>query len=147
MKKFLLGVVAIVIMLTASSGICSAENFSTEVLRLVNMERAKVNAPPLRLAGDLQQAADIRAQEVSQLFSHTRPDGSSCFTVIRHKGRTCGENIAAGHSSASETVEQWMNSEGHRENILNPAFREIGIGYFYSDSSEYHYYWVQLFRG
>ena len=53
MKKFLLSVVAIVIMLTANSGICSAENFSTEVLRLVNMERAKVNAPPLRLAGDL----------------------------------------------------------------------------------------------
>ena len=122
-------------------------NFAVEVLNLVNAERAKVGAPPLRLANDLQQSAAIRAREIVQLFSHTRPDGSDCFTVIRKKGNTCGENIAAGHGTAAETVEQWMNSQGHRENILNPRYRELGVGYAYEDYSTYHHYWVQLFRG
>ena len=114
---------------------------------MVNVERAKVGAPPLTLAGDLQEEADIRAQEIVQLFSHTRPDGTDCFTVMRNRGNTCGENIAAGHGSPAETVEQWMNSPGHRENILNPAYRELGVGYAYEDYSTYHHYWVQLFRG
>ena len=122
-------------------------DFAVEVLNLVNAERAKVGAPPLRLANDLQQSASIRAREIVQLFSHTRPDGSDCFTAMRNRGRTCGENIAAGHATAAETVEQWMNSQGHRENILNPAFRELGVGYAYEDYSTYHHYWVQLFRG
>lgn len=123
------------------------EHFAVEVLNLVNAERAKVGAPPLTLAGDLQEEADIRAQEIVQLFSHTRPDGTDCFTVMRNRGNTCGENIAAGYGSAAETVEQWMNSPGHRENILKPAYRELGVGYAYEDYSTYHHYWVQLFRG
>ena len=123
------------------------QSFAVEVLNLVNAERAKVGAAPLILADDLQQAAAIRAREIIQDFSHTRPDGSDCFTVMRNRGRTCGENIAVGHASASETVEQWMDSDGHRENILNPAFRELGVGYAYEDYSTYHHYWVQLFRG
>ena len=122
-------------------------NFAVEVLNLVNAERARVGAPPLRLAEDLQQSAAIRAREIIQTFSHTRPDGSDCFTVMRSRGNTCGENIAAGHGSPAETVEQWMNSDGHRENILNPAYRELGVGYAYEDYSTYHHYWVQLFRG
>ncbi len=123
------------------------EQFAVEVLNLVNIERAKVGAPPLKLANDLQQEAAIRAREIVQHFSHTRPDGSDCFTVMRNRGNTCGENIAAGHATAAETVEQWMNSEGHRENILNSAYRELGVGYAYEDYSTYHHYWVQLFRG
>ena len=123
------------------------EQFAVEVLNLVNVERAKVGAPPLKLANDLQQATAIRAREIIQHFSHTRPDGSDCFTVMRNRGNTCGENIAAGHATAAETVNQWMNSEGHRENILNPAYRELGVGYAYEDYSTYHHYWVQLFRG
>ncbi|MBR1645275.1 MAG: hypothetical protein IJ685_00715 [Selenomonadaceae bacterium] len=146
MKKFFLSVAAIFILLT-SNVVYAEESFAVEVLNLVNIERAKVGAPPLRLAGDLQQAADIRAREIIQLFSHTRPDGSDCFTVLRNRGRACGENIAAGHGTAAETVEQWMNSEGHRENILDPRYRELGVGYAYEDYSTYHHYWVQLFRG
>ena len=145
MKKFLLSVAAILILLTNSA--FAAENFAVEVLNLVNAERAKVGVAPLTLAQDLQEASAIRAREVVQLFSHTRPDGSSCFTVMKNRGRTYGENIAAGHATASETVEQWMNSQGHRENILNPAFRELGVGYAYESNSMYHHYWVQLFRG
>lgn len=123
------------------------ENFAQEVLRLVNKERARVGVAPLRLADDLQTATAIRAREIVRVFSHTRPDGSDCFTVMRNRGRTCGENIAAGNSSASATVKQWMNSDGHRKNILNPNFRELGIGYAYEKRSTYQYYWVQLFRG
>lgn len=123
------------------------ENFAQEVLMLVNKERARVGVAPLRLADDLQTATAIRAQEIVRVFSHTRPDGSDCFTVMRNRGRTCGENIAAGNSSASATVEQWMNSEGHRKNILNPSFHELGIGYVYEKRSAYQHYWVQLFRG
>ena len=146
MKKFFLSIAAIFILLGASQAYAE-ENFAEEVLYLVNLERAKVGAAPLRLADDLQFAADIRAQEIVKLFSHTRPDGSDCFTAMENRGRTCGENIAAGHSSAAETVEQWMNSDGHRENILNPNFRELGVGYAYEEYSTYHHYWVQLFRG
>ena len=123
------------------------ENFAQEVLRLVNKERARAGIAPLRLADDLQAATAIRAREIVGYFSHTRPNGSDCFTVMKNRGSTCGENIAAGNASASATVEQWMNSAGHRQNILNPAFRELGIGYSYEKRSTYHHYWVQLFRG
>lgn len=146
MKKFLLSIVAVFILLGASNAY-AAENFAVEVLNLVNAERAKVGVAPLRLADDLQDAAAIRAREIVEYFSHTRPDGSDCFTVMQRKGRTWGENIAAGYGTAYETVDQWMNSQGHRENILNPNFRELGVGYAYEDYSTYHHYWVQLFRG
>ena len=145
MKKFFLSLVTIFILLTGNA--YAAENFAVEVLNLVNAERARVGIAPLRLSNDLQEASNIRAREVVEYFSHTRPDSSDCFTVMRNRGRTSGENIAAGHASPAETVEQWMNSEGHRENILNPAFREMGVGYAYEDYSTYHHYWVQLFRG
>ena len=146
MKKFFLSIAAIFILLGASN-VYAAENFAVEVLNLVNAERAKVGVAPLSLADDLQAATAIRAREIVSEFSHTRPDGSDCFTVMKNRGRTCGENIAAGHASAAETVAQWMNSQGHRENILNPKFRELGVGYAYEDYSTYHHYWVQLFRG
>ena len=145
MEKFLITCAAIMLLLTSNAQ--AEENFAVEVLNLVNAERAKVGVAPLRLADDLQEAAAIRASEIIQNFSHTRPDGSDCFTVMQYRGRTCGENIAAGHATAEETVEQWMDSEYHRENILNPAFTELGVGYVYEDYSTYHHYWVQLFRG
>lgn len=80
------------------------------------------------------------------MFSHTRPDGSSCFSVIRGRYTHVAENIAAGHESAAETVEQWMNSPGHRANILDPELEELGVGYCYAEGSDYDHYWVQLFR-
>lgn len=145
MKKFFLSLVTIFILLTGNA--YAEENFAVEVLNLVNAERARIGVAPLILAEDLQEAAEIRAYEIVEYFSHTRPDGSDCFTVMKNRGMTWGENIAAGHATAEETVEQWMNSEGHRENILNPTFRELGVGYAYEDYSTYHHYWVQLFRG
>ena len=91
------------------------------------------------------QAAEVRAGELPKKFSHTRPNGSSCFTAVRSSYGYIGENIAAGQRSPEEVVESWMNSEGHRKNILNKNFRNLGVGYVNVENSEYGHYWVQLF--
>ena len=112
------------------------EELAAEVVRLVNVERSKEGLSPLGTFDSLTQAAQIRAPEVGVLFSHDRPDGTSCFTALDQTGAkkgayTWGENIAAGNATAAETVEQWMNSPGHRANILNPKYTHIGVGYCY----------------
>lgn len=124
-----------------------AEAFPEEVLQLVNVERAKVGAAPLRLNNELQNAAVIRAEEITRHFAHERPDGSSCFTLLRNRNRTLGENIAAGNATPEEVVDQWMHSPGHRANILNKAFKELGVGYCCKEGTEYTHYWIQMFRG
>ena len=125
-----------------------SSNFAEEVLELVNIERARVGVAPLILSEELTERANIRAEEIVKLFSHTRPDGSSCFTVFQGLNyRTCGENIAAGSPTPAEVVEQWMNSQGHRANILNGNFKYLGLGYCYNANSKYDHYWVQLFMG
>ena len=121
-------------------------DYAVSVLDLVNENRASYGLAPLTLASDLCDDADIRAEEIVSLFSHTRPDGSSCFTVIDGSYRRVAENIAAGLATPEETVDQWMNSPGHRANILAPELRELGVGYCYADGSAYGHYWVQLFR-
>ena len=123
-----------------------SSNFAQEVLELVNYERAKEHLKPLKLSSSMNHYAQIRAKEITKKFSHTRPSGYSCFTVIPKPYRTVGENIAAGQRSASEVVAAWMNSKGHRENILNPNFKELGMGYLYLPASKYKHYWAQLFR-
>lgn len=121
--------------------------FPQQVLDLVNIERAKVGVAPLRLSAELQKGAAIRARELTQLFSHTRPNGKKCQTVIRN-GWNIGENIAAGNSTPEEVVEGWMNSPGHRANILDKRYGELGVGYYYDENGVggYMHYWVQLFR-
>ncbi len=121
--------------------------FSEEVLRLVNIERAKYKVRALRLSDDLQNSAAVRAEEITRNMSHTRPDGSKCFTAVINKGRTLGENIAGGCATPQKVVEQWMESPGHRQNILNKDFKELGVGYYYFPEGIYKHYWVQLFRG
>lgn len=128
------------------------DELTAEVVRLVNIERAKENLAPLGTYDSLTKAAQTRAPELVTLFSHDRPDGTSCFTALDATGakqgaHTWGENIAAGHASAAETVEQWMNSPGHRANIMNPDFTHIGVGYQYDPNSTYSHYWVQMFVG
>ena len=83
--------------------------------------------------------------EVAKVFSHTRPNGSSCFTVLGEYGvsyRSAGENIASGQTTPAEVVNAWMNSEGHRANILGESFTSLGVGVYKNGSS---YTWVQLF--
>jgi len=123
-----------------------------EAIRCTNAERAKEGLAPLGTYDSLTKAAQIRAPEIVTLFSHDRPDGTSCFTAMDQTGATkgaytWGENIAAGNATAAATVEQWMNSPGHRANILNAKFTHIGVGYQYSAGSTYGHYWVQMFTG
>lgn len=119
------------------------DDYISEVVRLVNEERAKEGLSPLKTNDTINGAAQVRANELSTLFDHTRPDGSKCFTALDDAGIrywTAGENIAAGYPTPEQVVNGWMNSEGHRANILNEAFTTIGVGHVGS-------YWVQLFIG
>ncbi len=124
------------------------ETFAREVLKLVNQARAGAGAAPLHLEEDLARFASVRVREISRVYSHTRPDGRPCHTVFGNaRGYCTGENIAAGATSPEQVVEMWMQSEGHRKNILYPDYQEMGVGYLYLPKSEYGHYWVQLFRG
>lgn len=118
-----------------------------EMLTLVNRERAAAGLSPLRLDDKLCLAAQVRAEEIIRENSHTRPDGRRCFTAMDEAGvsyRAAGENIAAGQMSVAEVVTAWMNSPGHRANILNGRFGRIGVGFVYTGSS-YRVYWTQMF--
>lgn len=131
-----------------TSTVSKEDEYAKKILELVNKERAKAGLEKLSLDATLNKAADIRAKELLTSFSHTRPDGSSPFTVLEeynYSYKAVGENIAAGQKTPQEVVEAWMNSEGHRANILSADFKKLGVGYCESNSSEYSHYWVQLF--
>ncbi len=118
-----------------------------EMLTLINRERAAAGVKPLTLDDKLCQAAQVRAQELVQSYSHTRPDGRRCFTAMQEAGvsyRAAGENIAAGQVSVAEVMEDWMNSDGHRANILDTGYGRVGIGFYYTGSG-YRTNWVQMF--
>ena len=119
-----------------------------EIVRLVNIERKKEGLKPLKLSRELLRPAQIRAREITKVFSHTRPNGlpfSSAFYGIDYK--TAGENIAAGQTSCEMVMQQWMDSPGHRANILNKNYKYIGVGYLYDKSTRYKHFWVQHFKG
>ena len=125
------------------------DDFRQEVLDLVNVERAKYGLTPLVMGdANLTAAAQKRAEEIATVNSHTRPDGSKCFTVLKEYGVTAaptGENAAWGSVSPQEVVDAWMQSEGHRANILNPEARAMGVGYYYNSSSTWGHQWIQIF--
>lgn len=124
----------------------SLDDVARQVLALVNEERRKVGVAPLTLSAELQSAAAIRAEEITQKFSHTRPDGTNFQTILPNsRYYIAGENIAAGNSTAAKVVQQWMNSPGHRANILRSDYTELGVGYVYKENSQYKHYWVQIF--
>ena len=120
--------------------------YAVRVIELVNEERIKAGFEALAESDLLYGAASVRAAELETLFSHNRPDGSLCFTVFGDFNLSCkarAENIAAGHKSPEIVVEAWMKSEGHRKNILNPAYGNIGVGVFQDAAGKLC--WVQLF--
>ena len=122
----------------------TADSVWQEVLRLVNIEREKAGIAPMSYHSGAQIAADARAQDLILLFAHERPDGSVCFDVLDDYhvkyAYPLGENIAMGYSSAQSVMNGWMNSPGHRANILNPDFTHIVVGGVGGR-------WVQLFFG
>lgn len=120
-------------------------DFASQVAALVNAERAKYGLSALTVDTNVQQAALVRAKETAQSFSHTRPNGSSFSTALTEAGvsyRTAGENIAYGQTTPQQVMNAWMNSSGHRANILNANYTTIGVGYTVINGTAY---WAQLF--
>lgn len=117
------------------------------VLNYTNSYRDEVGVEKLDLDSDLSIAATIRSMEMaySGKFSHTRPNGTSCFTIFNERGissSNMGENIAMGQRSAESVSTSWRNSLGHYENMIDANFKKIGIGVFKFDGS---FYWTQIF--
>ena len=121
--------------------------YEQEVVRLVNAERTKRGLDALTEDWELSRVARYKSQDMHDrgYFSHTSPTYGSPFQMIRAFGlsyRTAGENIAMGYATPAAVVNGWMNSEGHRANILNASYTKIGVGYV-SDGN----YWTQQFIG
>lgn len=124
------------------------EEWEMECFDLINEQRTKRGLSALEHDDAIQEACDVRAVEIAESFSHTRPDGTSCFTALEDAGVSaggCGENICAGTTSPKAAVEAWMNSPGHKANILTKKFKKGAIGFYYDPDSEWTYHWVQLF--
>ncbi|POP33006.1 transporter [Lactonifactor longoviformis] len=121
-------------------------SFARQVVDLVNQERAKEGLSPLSIDEKAVSAAQVRAREIETSFSHTRPNGSSFSTALTESGasyRGAGENIAWGQKTPEEVMKGWMNSPGHRANIMNEKFTSIGVGYY--QNAKGVNYWTQLF--
>ncbi len=119
--------------------------FENEVVNLINQERANAGVAPLTIHSSLTSAARSHSQDMAcnGFFSHTSPTSGSAFDRILAHGYSyswAGENIIAGYSTPAYSVAWWMNSQAHKNNILNPNFTNIGIGYAYSDESLYGTY-------
>lgn len=134
----------------ATSGVTVAQAnvaIAQDLLQLVNAERQRVNAPPLVLNDKLTAAAQRHAQDMatSRRMSHNGFDGSTMGSRIdatRYRWSTIGENVAMGQPTAAAVMSGWMNSPGHRQNILNPAFTELGVG---QATGGGRIYWAQVF--
>ena len=151
LRQLLISMLAVLILLSSASATAFAitrEQAINEIVELVNIERKKAGLKPLKLSRELLRPAAIRAREITTLFSHTRPNGMSfdtAFYGIIYK--TVGENIAAGQTSSKMVMQQWMDSPGHRANILNKKYRYIGVAYLYDENTRYKHFWVQHFKG
>ncbi len=117
------------------------------IWELTNTQRTAAGLPALTWDNSLWSSATLRAFEISGFYSHTRPDGSSCFTAVSPDLHLyiMGENIAMGQRSPEEVVTAWMNSESHRENIMDPEFNRIGTACYRDARGRAH--WVQMFGG
>lgn len=125
----------------------SVSAFEQKVVELTNQERAKSGLPALKLDVELSKVAREKSRDMQSknYFSHTSPTYGSPFDMMKSYGisyRTAGENIAMGQRSPEEVVKAWMNSQGHRENIMNPNFTHIGVGHISTGN-----YWTQMFIG
>jgi hypothetical protein len=147
LKRFIVPILAATLLLLSDAVYA---DFESEVIERVNAERAAAGIPPLGYNAELTAAARLHARDMadSNYFSHDSLDGTRFFERILEAGydyAACGENIAAGYANPHEVVDAWMDSDGHRENILDPDFCEIGVGYAYVAESTYKHYWTQDF--
>lgn len=123
----------------------NSPQFAQQVLDLVNQERSKAGLKPLSMISGLTKVAMAKAQDMynNNYFDHQSPTYGSPFDMMKSFGITynsAGENIAKGQTSPTEVMNQWMNSPGHRANILNTTFTQIGIAFYNKE-------WVQEFTG
>jgi hypothetical protein len=130
-------------------GVAQAD-FESEVIELVNVEREALKLHPLSYNQELTVAARRHSQDMADqnYFSHTSQDGREFYERIADAGynyQSCGENIAAGYATPAAVVDGWMNSDGHRANILDPDYCDIGVGYAAVDGNQYYHYWTQDF--
>jgi uncharacterized YkwD family protein len=121
--------------------------FERQVVELTNQERAKNGLPALKIDTELSKVAREKSNDMQakNYFSHTSPTYGSPFDMMKQFGidyRAAGENIAMGQRSPEEVVKAWMNSEGHRKNILSSNFTHIGVGHTANGN-----YWTQMFIG
>ncbi|TYR81240.1 SafA/ExsA family spore coat assembly protein [Priestia megaterium] len=126
----------------------TTQTFEEQVVKLVNAERTKVGLKPLKSNWEVARVARYKSQDMidQHYFSHTSPTYGSPFDMMKNFGikyRTAGENIAAGQATPDAVVKAWMNSDGHRKNILSSQFTEIGVGY--AKGGSYGHYWTQMF--
>lgn len=124
------------------------EAFEKEVVRLVNIERSKNGLQPLKENWELSRVARYKSMDMRDkgYFSHTSPTYGSPFDMMKSFGVTysaAGENIAMGQKTPADVMKGWMNSEGHRKNILSSSYTEIGVGY--AVNSKGSTYWTQMF--
>lgn len=121
------------------------EQYAKRVWEIVNQERQADGKTELKWDDNLAACAAKRAEELTEVFSHSRPDRSSCFSIYQEYGvsyRAAGENIAMGQTSPESVMNSWMNSTGHKANILDSNFGKIGVGYYKVNG---RCYWVQMF--
>lgn len=121
------------------------QNYEMQVLSIVNSERAKQGLSALANNWELQRVAETKAKDMTDknYFSHTSPTYGSPFDMMKSFGikySSAGENIAKGQRTPQEVMTAWMNSSGHRANILNSSYTQIGVGYDSRSNS-----WVQMF--
>ena len=122
-------------------------SYEQQVIDLVNEQRAKNGLKALTANWELSRVARYKSQDMhdKKYFSHTSPTYGSPFDMMKSFGisyRTAGENIAQGYKTPSAVMSGWMNSSGHRANILNASYTQIGVGYV-ADGN----YWTQMFIG
>ena len=132
---------------TTDKNDADVSDYEKEVVDLVNEIRKEYGLSELTLNTELSAVARAKSQDMkdNQYFSHTSPTYGSPFDMMKTFGisyRTAGENIAMGYRTPEAVVDGWMNSEGHRANILNSSYKEIGVGYVSSGN-----YWTQMFIG
>jgi uncharacterized protein YkwD len=128
----------------------AAGGFAAEVLSLANGERAKAGCEPMKLNGKLNAAAQGHSEDMAtqNYFSHNSQDGRSPFDRMKAAGYSfsaAAENIAAGSTTAAGAMDQWMNSAGHKANILNCTYVELGVGFAKGVNADYAGYWTQNF--
>ena len=125
----------------SSGATASLRGEALRAYNLVNEEREKSGLQPLVWDSNLESTSDVRAKEIEQKFSHTRPNGQPWYTV--DSSIMGGENLAFGYDNANGVMEGWMNSPTHKDNILYSSFSKVSISVYVDDSGVYH--WAQEF--